>query len=158
VKKKTIRISIIAMLFLPVLLMASCQKASDIPPDTFIATYQFAEEGRSISISGNSNGIPGGQSQYVLKINNGADHWQSEYYVLLLDSNSVIKEISHDVFDIPAAGGVQKPIIVEFPEGYEGALGLCVLVPKRGNLIATLSVGIKDTIVMGWPDVRNYGN
>lgn len=157
-KKKTIGISIVTLLVLPALLITSCQKASNITPDTFTATYQFAEEGRSISISGNSDGIPGGQSEYVLKINNGADQWQSEYYVLLLDSNSVIKEISHDVFDIPAAGGVQKLIIVEFPEGFEGALGLCVLVPKRGNLIATLSVGIKDAIATGWPNIANYGN
>ncbi len=66
-KKKIIGISIIALLFLPALLIAGCQKASHIPPDTFTATYQFADEERSISIGGNSDGMPGGQSQYVLK-------------------------------------------------------------------------------------------
>jgi hypothetical protein len=156
--KKTIVINFIVILVLLAPLITGCKKASDVLPDTFTATYQFASEGRSISISGNSDGMPGSQSEYVLKINNSADRWQSEYYILLLDSKSVIKEISHEVFDIPAAGGIQKSIVVNFPEGVEGVLGLCVLVPKRGNLIATLSVGVKDAIATGWPDIANYGN
>ncbi len=146
----------IGILIVVLIGIAGCQKAPDIPPDTFAATYNLVEEGRSISISGNSDGMPGEQSEYVLKINNSAEQWQDEYYILLLDSVSVIQEISHEQFDILGGGGIQQPVIVEFPEGFEGALGLCVLIPQRGSLIATLSVGVKDAISTGWPDIRTY--
>jgi hypothetical protein len=155
-KKKTIIINIIGILMLSALLITGCQKASDTTSDTFTATYQFTEEGRSISISGNNDGMPGEQAEYVLKISNSAEQWQDEYYILLLDSDSVIKEISHERFNIPGGGGIQKPINVEFPDGFEGALGLCVLIPQRGNLIAALSVGVKHAISTGWPDIHTY--
>ncbi len=155
-KKKTIIINIIGLLALLALLITGCQKAPNAPPDTFTATYQFTEEGRSISISGNSNGMPGEQSEYILKISNSAELWQDEYYVLLLDSESVTKEISHERFNIPGGGGIQKPITVQLPEDFEGALGLCVLIPQHGNLIATLSVGAKHAISTGWPEIRTY--
>ncbi len=144
---------------LPALLTA-CQKAPDIPSDaftdTFTSSYDFAEEGKSISVSGNSKGIPGESSEYVLRINNGNEAWQDEYYVLLLDSDSVIQEISHKQFDIPGDGGFQESIIVEFPEGFEGALGLCILIPQKTILITALSAGTENAIIIGWPDVRNY--
>jgi hypothetical protein len=157
-KKKSMIISTIVLLVLTALLVAGCQKAPNTPPDTFNAAYQFAEASRSISISGNSYGNPGAQSEYQLKINNGPDRWQDEYYVLLLDSDSVVKEISHEVFDLPGGGGIQQPVMVKFPEGFTGALGLCVLIPQRGNLIATLSVGSKDAVAAGWPDITNYSD
>ncbi len=154
--KKKMILYIVGALALLSFLMAGCQKATDTPPDTFVATYNLAEAGRSISISGNSDGMPGGRSEYMLKINNGTERWQDEYYVLLLDSGSVIREISRERFDIPGGGGFQKPIVVEFPEGFEGALGLCVLIPQRGSFIAALSVGVKDAIITGWPDISTY--
>jgi hypothetical protein len=150
-------IYIIGILMLPALLIA-CQKAPNIPPDTFTATHYLVEEGRSINVSGNGEGIPGERSEYVLKINNGTEEWQDEYYVLLLDNDSVIQEISHKRFDIPGGCGIQEPIIVEFPEGFEGALGLCILLPQREILITTLSVGAKNAISTGWPDIRTYPN
>jgi hypothetical protein len=158
-KRKMIIINIIGILVLPALLIA-CQKAPDMPSvtftDTFTATYDFVEEGRSISVSGNSEGMPGERSEYILKISNGTEEWQDEYYVLLLDSDSVIQEISHKRFDIPGNGGIQEPIIVEFPEGFEGALGLCVLLPQGERLITTLSVGAKNAISTGWFDIHTY--
>jgi hypothetical protein len=155
-KKKIILISTIAMLFLPAFFIMSCKKAPEILPDSFTATYNLVEEGRSISISGNSDGMPGEQSEYVLKINNNAEQWEDEYYVLLVDSDSVIKEISHGQLDISGGGGIETPVMVEYPEGFEGALGLCVLVPQRGSLIATLSIGAKNAITTGWPDISTY--
>jgi hypothetical protein len=155
-KKKFILMSIIAVLFLQTFFTAGCKKTPELPPDSFTATYNLVEEGRSISISGNSDGMPGEQSEYVLKINNNADQWQDEYYVLLVDSDSVVKEISHEQLNIPGGGGIQTPITVEYPKGYEGALGLCVLVPHRGSLIATLFIGTKYAITTGWPDISKY--
>jgi len=113
-------------------------------------------DGRNFSISGRSNGMPGEQSEYTLKINSNEEGWQDEYYILLIDSDSVIQEVSHDQFDISGQGGIEKPVEVEFPEGFEEALGLCVIIPERGSLIATLSVGVKDAIATGWPDIRDY--
>jgi hypothetical protein len=155
-KKKIIVTGIIAILVLSAVLATSCARVPDSPPDRFAATYNLIEEGRSISISGNSSGMPGDQSEYVLKINNSAERWTDEYYVLLVDSDSVVREISHEQIDIPGGGGVQTPIMVEYPNDFEGALGLCVLVPQRGSLIATLSIGAQDAVSAGWPDIRAY--
>ncbi len=137
---------------------SGCQQAPEKSPDTFATTYYLAEEGRSISICGNSDGMPGKQSKYELKINNDAEPWQDEYYILLVDSNSVIQEVYHEQFDIPSGGGVQRPVTVVFPEGYEGALGLCVLIPDRASIITTLSISVDNAIATGWPDIRNYSN
>jgi hypothetical protein len=155
-KKKTIIISILVILFLPMVLIMGCQKTQEIPPDTFETTYYLAEHGRSIVISGDSDGMPGEKSEYLLKINNSAERWQDEYYVLLVDHDSVIREISHERFDIVSSGGIQQPIMVEFPDGFKGALGLCVIIPQRTRIIATLSIGVKDAISTGWPDLSLY--
>ncbi len=144
---------IISIVLLAILAgISGCQQAPELPPDTFTATYVL-EDGRNFSISGRSNGMPGEQSEYVLKINSNEERWQDEYCVLLIDSDSIVQEISHDQFDIPGNGGVQKPINVKFPEGYEGAMGLCIIIPQHGRLIATLSVGVQHAIATGWPDV-----
>jgi hypothetical protein len=135
--------------------ITGCQKAPALP-DTFATTYYLADAGRSFSISGNSNGMPGEQSTYLLRINNNAENWQDEYYVLLVDSHSVIQEIDHGRFNIPGGNEIQRPIIVKYPEDFTGALGLCVMIPQRGSLITTLSIGAKNAISAGWPDIRIY--
>lgn len=154
--KKTIIIGAVMTLVLSAILITGCQKAAEAPPDTFTAAYNLTEEGRNISISGNSYGAPGEESEYTLKINNNAERWQDEYYILLVDSDSVVSEISHEKFDISANGGMQKPVMVSFPEGFEGAMGLCVIIPQRASVVAALSVGVKNAISTGWPDISNY--
>jgi hypothetical protein len=154
--KKLLLASLGILIIAAMLLITGCQKAPEAPPDTFSTTYYLAEEGRSISISGHSDGMPGEQSEYILHINNKGESWQDEYYILLVDSNSVIKEISHERFIIPGGGGIQKPIMVKYPEGFKGALGLCVIVPQRGSLVTTLSIGVKDAVSTGWPDISAY--
>lgn len=148
---------LVGIAFLIVLVGASgCQQspeASEKSPDTFATTYYLAEEGRSISISGDSDGMPSEQSEYELKINNGTEPWQDEYYILLVDSDSIVEEVYYEQFDIPSRGGIQRPVTVVFPEGYEGALGLCVLIPERASVITALSVGVDNAIATGWPDV-----
>lgn len=158
-KNKAAILCLIAVLLTIILVVITgCQKASERQPDTFATTYYLAEEGRSISISGNSDGMPGEQAEYELKINNNTERWQDEYCVLLVDSDSVIQEVYHEQFDIPSGGGIQQPVTVVFPEGYEGALGLCVLIPNRASIISTLSVGIKNATSAGWPDIRTCPN
>jgi hypothetical protein len=132
--------------------ITGCQKPNEMPTDTFTATY-ILENGRNFSISGRSNGMPGERSEYMLKINNNDERWQDEYYILLVDSDSIIQEIRHGELDIPGGGGIQEPANVEFPKDFTGALGLCVFIPQHGRLIATLSVGVDDAIATGWPDV-----
>jgi hypothetical protein len=132
--------------------IAGCRQAPELRPDTFTATYTL-EDGRSYSISGRSKGMPGEKLDYILKINANTEGWQDEYYVLLIDSDSIIQENSHDQFNIPGSGGFQKPIIVKFPEGYEGALGLCIIIPQNGRLTANLSAGVKNAIAPKWPDI-----
>jgi hypothetical protein len=144
------------LIVLSFILITGCQKTAEAPPDTFTAAYSLSEEGRNISISGNSYGATGEESEYTLKINNNAQHWQDEYYILLVDSDSVVSEISHEKFDISPEGAMQKPVMVSFPEGFEGPLGLCVIIPQRASVIAALSVGVKNAIGTGWRYIRNY--
>ena len=139
-------------------LAVSCNQGIVIeekPVNTFTATY-LNEEGRSIIISGTSDGMPGERSEFTLNINNNAEHWQGEYYVLLVDRDSVVEEIRHEQLDIQGGGGIQTPIIVEYPEGFMGALGLCVLTPQHGTLITALSVGTEQAISTGWFDIHSY--
>ena len=87
-----------------------------------------------------------------LSINNNEEQWHCEYYILLVDSESVIQEVCHDIFDIHSHGGMQKPIEVTLPENFEGALGLYFIIPQQ----TSLAVVISDTISTGWPDISNY--
>ena len=132
--------------------ITGCQKSNEMPPDTFTATY-ILEDGRNFSISGRSNGMPGERSEYMLKINNNNERWQDEYYILLVDSDSIIQKIRHGELDIPGGGGIQEPLNMEFPKDFTGALGLCVFIPQNGCLISTLSIGAENAITTGWPDV-----
>ena len=106
-KTKTIWTSLVALLLVSALLIPGCQQAptsQKVPPDPFNTTWDLGEEGRSFSISGNSAGhMPGKQSEFLLKINNhsGAERWQGEYCILLVDTNGVVKEVTHEQFDIP---------------------------------------------------------
>jgi hypothetical protein len=154
-KKKFIWMSLGMSILAVLLSITGCQKASALT-DTFATTYYLADSGRSISISGNNNGMPGEQSTYLLQINNNAENWQDEYYILFVDSHSVIQEIDHERFTIPGGDGIQRPIMVEYPEDFKGALGLCVMIPQRGSLITTLSIGVRNAISAGWPDIRAY--
>jgi len=110
-----------------------------------------------MSISGNSTGIPGEQSEYIITFHNIIERWQDEYYVLLVDSKSVIQEISRERIDIGPMTTVMKPIIVDYPNGFEGALGLCIVTETHSaTLFTTLSIGVKDAINTVWPDISTY--
>ena len=157
-KTKTLRAGITVLLLVSALLPAGCQKtpaAQEIPPDPFTTTWNLGEEKRSFSISGNSAGhMPGEQSEFLLKINNhsGVERWQGEYCILLVDTNKVVKEITHEQFDIPVGLETQQPVLIEFPEDFEGPLGLCVTVPNRGTTVTTVWVGAKTGVNAGpWP-------
>jgi len=160
-KTKTIWTSLFALLLVSALLITGCQKSpanQEIPPDPFNTTWDLGEEGRSFSISGNSAGhMPGKQSEFLLKINNhsGAERWQGEYCILLVDTNGVVKEVTHEQFDIPLGLETQQTVFVEFPEDFEGPLGLCVVVPQRGTTVTTVWVGAKSNVSAGpWPTIK----
>jgi hypothetical protein len=158
-KKKIIILSLVGILLLPALLMTGCRKTPVMTPDTFTSTYTLAGEGRSISISGDSEGVPGEQSIYMLNINNDKDEpWRDDYYVVLINSDSIVQEICHGQLDLPGAGGMQQPITVSFPKGFMGALGLCVIIPQHACTAVTLSAGEKDAIPSGWYDLSYLYN
>jgi hypothetical protein len=100
-----------------------------------------ADKGRSIIVSGNKDGSPGEQSQYMLNNDKNAEPWNDDFYVELVDSDAIVQEITHAKLDILANGGMQQPITVNFPSGFKGALGLCVIIPKHAYTISVLSVG-----------------
>jgi hypothetical protein len=158
-KKKIIVISLVGILLLPALLIPGCRKTPVVAPDTFTSTYNLAEGGRSISISGDSEGVPGERSQYMLNINNNkSEPWHDEYCVELINKDSLVQEIYRGQLDLPGAGGMQQPITVSFPEGFVGALGLCVIIPQRACTAVTLSAGEKDAIPTGWYDLSYLYN
>ena len=134
-KKKIIIIALICILLLPVFLMSACKKAIKVQPDTFTATYELPEKGRSISISGNSEGTPGQESQYILNITNNDEPWQDDYSVQLTANGSVIQEISPGRLNLHGNDGMQQPIMVKFPVGVEYPIGLSFVIPQRGPLL-----------------------
>ena len=156
--KKNIAIALISAAVLLAVFAEGCRQAPETAPDRFATTYSLIDEDRSFSISGASNAEPGERSQYVLEMNNqsSTEAWRDEYYVLLVGSEKVIQEITHEEFDIPAGSTTQDSILIEFPNDYRGVLGLCVLIPKRASVIATLSTGAENSTGTGWPDINSY--
>ena len=134
-KKKIIIIVLISILLLPVFLMSGCKKVTKVQPDTFTATYELPEKGRSISISGNSEGTPGQESQYILNITNNDEPWQDDYSVQLTANGAVIQEISFGRLNFHGNDGMQQPIMVKFPVGVEYPIGLSFVIPQRGPLL-----------------------
>jgi hypothetical protein len=137
------KINLVLILVLAIMLVTGCQKKPVKKTDTFTSTYQLsgADKGRSIIVSGNKDGSPGEQSQYMLNINNNGEPWNDDFYVELVDSDAIVQEITHAKLDILANGGMQQPLTVKFPSGFKGTLGLCVVIPKHAYTISALSVG-----------------
>ncbi len=156
---KPLIISGIVLLFLCSFLVTGCGKAefekaleiSNVQHDTFIASYVM-DNGRSYSISGRGDAMPGEQLDYMLNIINNDEPWHLEYYVFLVDSESVIQEDCHEIFDIQSQGGMGKPFRVTIPESFNGAMGLYFIIPQESLMIVTIS----DGITTGWPDLSDY--
>ena len=149
----------IVLLLLCSFLVAGCDEAGftittetpDIQHNTLTASYTM-DNGRSYSISGRGDAIPGEQLEYTLNISNNDEPWHLEYYVFLIDSESVIQEACHDIFDIHSQGGMSKPFHVTIPESFNGAMGLYFVIPEESTFIVTIS----DGITTGWPDIGGY--
>ncbi len=149
----------IVLLLLCSFLVTGCDEAdfgnapeiSDVQHDTLTASYTM-DNGRSYSISGRGDAMPGEQLDYMLNIINNDEPWHLEYYVFLVDSESVIQEACHEIFDIQSQGGMGKPFHVTIPESYNGAMGLYFIIPQESSFIVTIS----DGITTGWPDLSDY--
>lgn len=80
--------------------------------------------------------------------------WQGEYCVLLLDRNGVVQKVTQRQYDVPAGLETHETITVQFPEGCEGPLGLCVVVPERATVVSTVWVGTGRSGDAGpWPNI-----
>ena len=160
-KNKTIWTGLAALLVVFVLLITGCQETpsnQEIPLDPFTTTWNLGEEGRAFSVSGDSAGhIPGEESEFQLVLDNlaGDDPWQGEYCILLIDSEGIVKEITHEQYNVPVGLKTQKPFTIEFPEDFEGPLGLCVVIPQRATMVTTLWIGTGRTGNAGpWPNIK----
>ena len=156
IKTNIIPIGLIMLLIISAVLTGGCQKApAEEALNPFTTTWVLGEDGRGFSISGNSTGhVPGGQSEFLLIIDNnsGAERWQGEYCIVLVDTEGAVNEATHEQFDIPAGSEEQQPVSIKFPEGYEGPLGLCVAVPQQGTTVTTVWVGSQSDGSAGpWP-------
>ena len=156
---KPLMITGIVLLLLSPFLVTGCEKAefekvpevSTVQHGTLTASYTM-DNGRSYSISGRGDAMPGEQLEYSLNIYNNDEPWHLEYYVFLIDSESVIQEACHDIFDIHRQSGMSKPFHVTIPEYYSEAVGLCFIIPQESTFI----VKISDGITTGWPDISGY--
>jgi hypothetical protein len=159
-KNKTIWTGLIALLVVSALLITGCREApaTEIPPDPFTTTWNLGEEGRAFSVSGDSAGhVPGEESEFQLVLDNlaGDDPWQGEYCILLIDSEGIVKEITHEQYNVPVGIDTKKPFTIEFPEDFEGPLGLCVVIPQRATMVTTLWIGTGRTGNAGpWPNIK----
>jgi len=159
-RTKTIPASLIALAVTLSLLVAGCGNtpaSAGIPPDPFATSWNLGEEGRTFSISGDSAGHRAGEtSEFLLKMDNssGEEPWRGEYCVLLLDRDGIVKAVASGQYDVPVGGGTQRPILVEFPEGYKGPLGLCIVIPERASVVTTVWVGTDRSGSAGpWPSI-----
>jgi hypothetical protein len=160
-KIRAIWLVIIALLLSSVSLSTGCQKASfERSLDPFTTTYSLSEEGRAFSISGNSAGHrPGQKSEFQLRLDNGAgaNSWQGEYRILLVDEEGVLKKITQEQFELAIGANEQKSVTVDFPQGFEGPIGLGVVFPQLASTITTLWVGEKTGDHAGpWPSISVY--
>jgi len=156
----TIPASLAALVLTVSLVATGCANApasAETPPDPFTTSWNLGEEGRTFSLSGDSAGhVAGGTSEFLLKLDNssGEGPWQGEYCVLLLDQDGIVKAVASEQYDVPAGGGTQRPILVEFPEGHEGPLGLCIVMPERASGVTTVWVGTGRSGNAGpWPSI-----
>lgn len=160
-KRSAIWTGLLSLLVASALLIASCQQtpvSQEIPPDPFTTTWSLGGEGRTFSISGDSAGhIADEQSEFQLILDNfsGDDPWQGEYCILLIDKEGVVKEVSYEHYNVPAGLKTQSNFTVEFPDGFEGPLGLCVVIPQRASVVTTLWIGTSRTGDAGpWPNIK----
>lgn len=153
---------IITWVILSTIFIAGCQylpfKPSKISPNPFTSTLSLNEEDRTFSISGNSAGhVAGKRSEFQLSLDNrhSENPWNGKYCILLIDQGGVKKQISHEQYDIPAGQEIQKQIAVEFPENFNGPLGLCIIISQRASMVTTLWIGDKyEGTVDAWPNIK----
>lgn len=159
-KNRAILIVAMALLVLPVLMATGCQNTSERSPDPFTTSYFLNAEGRAFSISGNSAGHkPGEGSEFQLKLDNSAGNssWQGEYRILLVDEKGVVKTVTEEQFDLAAGTSEQKPVTVEFPQGFEGPIGLGIAIRQQALTVTTLWVGEKTEGQAGpWPSIQAW--
>jgi len=159
---KTIPASLMVLAAVSAVLLAGCRNAPaspEIPPDPFTTTWNLGEEERIFGISGDSAGHKAGEtSEFELTVDNlaGDGPWQGEYCVLLVDRDGILAEVTRRPYDVPAGVRLREMIAVPFPEGYEGPLGLCVVIPERASVVTTVWVGTIRTLDAGpWPSITS---
>lgn len=149
-KKIAILANIAIVILVLSLLFTGCQKEDgssfENEHDPFTTTWSMGDSGRTISVSGYTAGhSPGEESEFLLRLNNYStgmnENWQDEYRIFLVDMNGVVTEITSEQFNVPGGLETQKTFFVEFPEDYEGAIGLCISIPQRGSSVTTLWIG-----------------
>ncbi|MFA5761852.1 MAG: hypothetical protein WCX07_05340 [Dehalococcoidales bacterium] len=152
---------LLSLLAVTILLISGCQQPlsnQDLSADPFTLPWSFDEEGRIISISGNSGGhTAGGNSDFQLSMDNTSGNalWHGVYCILLIDEEGVIKEVAHEQYSVPVGLKTQKTVTVEFPEDLEGPLGLCIVLPQHSSMATTLWVGSNRSEGAGpWPNIE----
>jgi hypothetical protein len=129
---------------------------TQIPPDPFSVVWGPDTE-HVVTFSGNSAGhFAGETSEFTLKLSNKSwdDPWIGSYCVALLDTDGIIKEITHERFEVPSGLEVENTISIKFDEGMEGPYGLSVIMPGRAQSIQTIWIGDTRNVSAGpWPSI-----
>lgn len=139
---------VLAAGLLPALVLAGCGQDPEAGErnGAFRTTWDLAGEGRAVTLSGDSFGHrAGNRSSFELALDNRSeDAWKDEYCVLLVDTNGVATEVTHQGLDLSPGVFAQRTISVDFPEHFDGPYALVVLVPGSGALASTIHVGDGD--------------
>ena len=104
--KKLLQQAILFSLLLIVIIIVAigCQPSSEvvqISSDPFSVTFGLGEGDTQFALSGNSAGhVAGKSSKFELLLNNKSaeNKWKGEYYIVLVDSENIILEITQDSF------------------------------------------------------------
>ena len=163
--KYTLRRSLLFLFVIIFVLIGTvgCQRSTSeeqVSPNPFSVTIGLGEGDTEFTLSGNSAGhIAGQSSEFELLFRNKSTEisWKGEYYIVLLDNEDILLEITQSAFEIAPTALIQKFITVDFPEQLDGPYGLTVIIPGRGASISTIWIGEKTTGKVGpWPDIRAY--
>ena len=164
-KKKNILKSLIAMVVSAFLVLTAvgCQAEPapkpEIAPDPFTSVWGPGGE-HIVTFSGDSAGhFAGEESEFILKLNNNSSEpWKVEYYLHLLDTDTILTEIAHDTVNVPAGLEPQIDIAVVFDEGLDGPYGLSLYTPTlEAQSVNTIWIGEKSAVsIGGWPSIASH--
>ena len=142
-QKYMFRHGLLVVSVLLMMLVSACQKSPELPPDTFTGTWS-STNGRVITITGiDTVHEAGSRAEFQVEFKNqmASGSWTTEYDKFLLYTfNNTQEKVGGGDFDLKPGMTMKATTPVDFPEGYEGTLGLLIQAKDGGAIAAYFEV------------------